>query len=430
MRRRIGTVLLCLAGMPAAAEMRLGGIAELEAATETADGRAQKAELVLLPELDWRTPFGFDLTAVGRLRADAYDRLEPGEPEQPAVGDWSRRHFPGDRVELELRELFIDAYLGDSYLRLGKQQIVWGEADGLKVLDLVNPQSFREFILDDFEDSRIPLWSVKWEVSLDNIWNAQLLLIPDQTYHEVPDGDAVFALSSPELVPAVPAGVPVTAATREVPDRPLADADVGVQLGAHLNGWDVTVNYLYHYADSPVVRLTGQPGGVVLDARYERTHTMGGTLANAFGDLTVRAEGGYSSNRYFPAPGAADGVVQSGEVSYVLGFDWMGFTDTLASLQIFQSFADVDGRAARDRVETDATLLLERTFANDTVTLSVLAIHDVDRGDGQAGVEVRYAYRANLVLRLALDVFYGPDEGRFGQFDARDRLVLGVEYGL
>jgi hypothetical protein len=406
------TLLLAMAG-PSAADVRLGGIAEVELAVQTTDGAAQKAELIVSPELDWRTPWGFDLTAIARLRADGYDRLEPGRP------------------DIELRELYVDAQLGNSYLRLGKQQIVWGQADGLKVLDLVNPQSFREFILDEFEDSRIPLWSVKWEVPLGEAWNAQLLFIPDQTYHQVPANGA-FTPTSPELVPRPPPGVPVTVAEPRVPDRVVADADVGAQLSAYLDGWDVTLNYLYHYYDTPVVSVVRLPAEVRIEIDHRRTHTFGGTLSKAFGDFTLRAEVGYSTHRYFITddPVDSDGLVQAGELSYVVGVDWMGMTDTLISAQIFQSLADVGDRATRDRVETDITLLARRTLANDTIELSALAIHDADRGDGLVTGKISYAYQSNLRLRLEASVFYGSRAGRFGQFDRRDRVLIGVEYGF
>jgi hypothetical protein len=444
MRRLLGTVLAVSAGA-AAAEMRLGGITELEFAVDTG-GAAQQAELTVTPELEWRSRWGFDLTAIARLRTDAYDRLEPGQPSQDSVARWTRREFLSDHTELELRELYVDAYLGSTYLRLGKQQIVWGEADGLKVLDLVNPQNFREFILDEFEDSRIPLWSVKWEVPVGGSWNAQLVLVPDQTYHQVPAPGAVFAPTSPELVPRLPADTPVTVREPRVPDHPLEDADAGVQLSAYLGGWDVTLNYLYHYADTPAVSVTRDVAGVAIQSRYYRTHTFGGTLSNAFGDFTLRSEIGYSTDRHFPASAGAIsgsrtepprkragddvGLVKTGELSYVVGIDWMGLTDTLVSAQLFQSWADVGDAAERDAWESDATLLVERNLRNDTIKLGVLAIHDLDRGDGVVTGTVSYDYQSNVRLRLAASTFYGSARGRFGQFDGRDRVLLGVEYGF
>ena len=43
-----------------------------------------------------------------------------------------------------LREAYVDTEVGDWDLRLGKQQVVWGTADGIKLLDIVNPTDFRE----------------------------------------------------------------------------------------------------------------------------------------------------------------------------------------------------------------------------------------------------------------------------------------------
>ncbi len=401
----LGAILAASTGV-AGAEVRLGGIAEVEAAMER--GRVQKSELILTPQLEWRAP-GFDVTAIARLRTDGYELL-------------------GDHTELELRELYLDAYLGRTYLRVGKQQIVWGEADGLKVLDLINPQSFREFILDEFEDSRIPLWSVKWEVPLGGPWNAQFVLVPDQTHHRLPAADDLFAFTSPELVPRPPPGVPVTMQEARVPDDVLADSDAGVQLAAHLGGWDVTLNYLYHYVDFPAVSVARDESGVTVGSRYHRTHTFGGTLSNAFGDFTVRSELGYSTDRRYSATGG--GLTTADELSYVIGLDWMGLTDTLVSAQLFQSRADVGDAVARDEWESDATLLVERSFRNRTVTLGVLAIRDLDRGDGVVTGEITYDYQSNVRLRLQVSAFHGSPRGRFGQFDERDRVLVGVEYGF
>ena len=73
----------------------------------------------------------------------------------------TRPRLIGNRAEVELREFFLEGVFDRAQWRIGKQQVVWGQADGLKVLDVVNPQSFRAFILEDFEDSRLPLWTAR-----------------------------------------------------------------------------------------------------------------------------------------------------------------------------------------------------------------------------------------------------------------------------
>ena len=178
-------------------------VIELEAAVGTGRGRSQKLEYLVKPELVAELPWEMELTVSGLLRADLFDELEPGKPSLDTYSHYSRRGLLGDHVDMELREFYLDATVDETYLRIGKQQIVWGEADGLKVLDVVNPQSFREFILDDFEDSRIPLWSVKTETPLGENTTLEVIWIPDQTYHELPEPDSIYAFPLPEP----PAGV-------------------------------------------------------------------------------------------------------------------------------------------------------------------------------------------------------------------------------
>ena len=188
--------------------MELSGTFETELAIETVTGDVQKAEFVLTPEISADLTPAVRLTVIGRLRGNIVDELEPG-----------------DRVDIELREAYIDTEIGSTYLRVGKQQVVWGQADGLKVLDVLNPQSFREFILDGFEDSRIPLWMVNAEIPVGEAM-LQLLWIPDNTYDDIPEAGATFAFASPLFVPQLPTGVPVTLSPLNRPHDFIGDSDV------------------------------------------------------------------------------------------------------------------------------------------------------------------------------------------------------------
>ena len=162
-----------------------GGSLRIEWAPSTTSSETQKLRAILQPHLRVELPWELGLTAIGRLTADAVDELEPGDPYLKTYSRPSRPADFGDRTELELRELYLDADLGPALVRLGKQQIVWGEADGLKILDIVNPQSFLEFILPAFEDSRIPQWSANVEIPFRSS-DLQLIVVPDPTFNRIP----------------------------------------------------------------------------------------------------------------------------------------------------------------------------------------------------------------------------------------------------
>jgi hypothetical protein len=75
-----------------------------------------------------------------------------------------------------LREAYVDTTLNDWNLRLGKQQVVWGTADGMKLLDMINPTDFTEMAQNQMEDSRIPVWMMNAEKALEDGGNFQVII--------------------------------------------------------------------------------------------------------------------------------------------------------------------------------------------------------------------------------------------------------------
>ncbi len=50
------------------------------------------------------------------------------------------------------------------FLKLGKQQVVWGRTDLFRVLDVINPVDYsRNNIYDELPDIRIPMWIAQAE---------------------------------------------------------------------------------------------------------------------------------------------------------------------------------------------------------------------------------------------------------------------------
>ena len=80
-----------------------------------------------------------------------------------------------------MRELYMDTGAGDWDLRIGKQQVVWGTADGIKLLDIINPTDFRELNQNAMEDARIPVWMINAETNIGERGNLQLILSQAET---------------------------------------------------------------------------------------------------------------------------------------------------------------------------------------------------------------------------------------------------------
>jgi len=74
------------------------------------------------------------------------------------------------------REGYIDTSLMGWQLRAGKQQTVWGTADGIKLLDSINPTDYTEMAQNQMEDSRIPVWMLNAEKQTDSGGNWQFIV--------------------------------------------------------------------------------------------------------------------------------------------------------------------------------------------------------------------------------------------------------------
>lgn len=435
----ISSVTLLMSETSSANEYFYSAFLESEFAVGIDGGDTQKLELIFKPKFEAKLDAGIKFTAIGRFRLDAQDKLEYTQngdnPSQNTISQASKRVFIGSKGEAELREFYLEIPIGKSYLTIGKQQIVWGKTDGLKILDVVNPQSFREFILDDFEDSRIPLWSANLEVQFsDN--TLQLLLLTDQSKSEISETGSSFAFTSPRVVPtAPPHGAEISIQQNAVtkPSSGLNNADVGLRWSGFQNGWDYSLNYLYHYDDLPTLYQYQEDTTITIDPKYERSQLFGGTFTKSFGDITLRGELAYSANKHFLSKGknAVNGIIESDQFLTAIGLDYSGITDTTISGQIFNNYiTDYSTGVIQPENDTTLSMLVRRNFNNDTLKAEMLWLANSNDGDGLIKSKLTYDVKDNVKAWIGSDIFYGTKSGLYGQFKNKDRILLGMEVGF
>ena len=221
------------------------------------------------------------------------------------------------------------------------------------------------------------------------------------------------------------------------PDKPddfIDDSDAGLRLTTFAGGWDLSVNYLYHYNDIPAFYQGLQPEGYrLVTPTYERSHLLGSSFSNAIGAFTLRGEVAYESDTYSQAEFTAGnrGVTESAELASVVGLDWQLSSDTLLSGQWFYSnLLDHDSSTIRRKSEQIATMLYQTEFDNAAWQLRLLAMYSIDDEDSLIQIKLKYWFSSALELWVGADLFSGDNEGVFGQFGDRDRILFGAKYGF
>lgn len=383
-----------------------------------------KLENTFQLELTYHISRQIDLFATIRTFYDAVWDVED---------DFDRESRHNLSTDFDLREAYIDIFLKRADIRIGRQQVIWGEADGLKTLDVVNPQDFKEFILDDFEDSRIPLWMVK----ADTFWGEytlQLVWIPDLRFHELEKGSEFdfFRPSSP--------GIQLIEHPPVEPPKTFGKSEWGIRLARNLKGWDLTLNYFHNYEDFPIFfrRFSLAPQTqlptLILRPRHTRFHILGGTFAKPMGQLVMRGEVTYNLNRYFRTnnPLDRDGVQKRELLNYVVALDYdIPRHHLFLSTQLFQRIIpNYDHDLLQDRVESVWSLLGRMDFFHEAVIADFLVLYGLNNGEALFRAKVAYDITDTWRVTIGTDFFEGERDEFFGQFDSRDRITFKLEYNF
>lgn len=419
-------VLVLLANQAATADTHVSMPTGIRYGHALTPGSALEGGVILAPEL--RTGSGNVRWRIsGRLEGDTEDLLEPGRPAFDGYASLSRPLQLGNWGRIELRDAFVEIPFGRHQARIGKQQIVWGRLDGIKVLDVLNPQRFREFILEDFADSRIGTWSAHLDFLLGG-WRAELALIPDTTAHEIPEAGAWFELTAPRFRYGAAPGGPRPLQTTKRPER--SDGTVAGRISRKIGGLDLGLIALSGIDFEPLGRLSCETGTPILEQFYERLELYGLQAETAAAGLVFRLEASYQPGRTFntrtnnglatrelPQWRAAAGVDIDGPLGIFVNVQYL-----------HDQVMDAPDDLIRPEIDRLVTVFARRTFLHETLDLELRWYGELEKDDGMARGALEYQLGGNTRLRLAGDWFYGDREGLFGQFEARDRVTLALEH--
>lgn len=375
-----------------------------------------------------------------------------------------------------LRDCYADYNSESLDMRLGKQQVAWGQANGLAVLDRVNPVDLSEFWLQDFEDLRIPLWmaNVKYSPKVDS--NVQFLFIPDfQESRSAPPG-APFTLRSRSLFdefkrnwdtnPNPVIGIPAfLRSSLEVdthyPATKFKNSHFGLQWQDIIKSWQYTLNYLYGYDYLARVYHEGTTNapapsvGLKYGRRFKIVQMVGGSLNHTFtgeGPLkgvTLRGDAAVyiSEPTYFGdvTSGDAKGTTPWNNVFWLMGLDKTVFTKWMLSFQFAQYILQhskptdpaADGQnwqvmntytyGAQDQIENIFTFRIATNFMHERLKPQIDFSYS-GSNDGRISPKIVYQLRDNLWFTLGADYFYGRQEDTFGEFTHSKQAYVNVKY--
>ena len=390
------------------------------------------------------------------------------------VRDADKENIDDFKQSYDLWVCYVDISRGPMFLRLGRQNLAWGETDVFRLLDYINPlDNTYGGIFEDLDDRRMPLRMARGSYVLGDLGPISSITL---------EGFWVPGFWDVHMAPMAPTGTVYAAPAPSSPlekrmDRPekkMSNSRWGVRLmGLVGQNFNISLAHYKTFLDSPSLNLEMGPAGptdVWMRLSYPDVQITGASMSfwESHTDVIVRTEVAWfwdepvfipaENTPIIPLPIAIPGipglpaqgrVPKKDILRYMLGFDkriWIRplnhRTTFLFSFQYFgQWIPDYD-----DRMRLPLSLYPDTTrFIGVKETESTFtSIMSTDYYNGRLIPQLVLAYdvrgawmiqpSANLVKEpFRLKIQYSAIAGNFvsfGAFRDRDQLTLIFSYLL
>ncbi len=227
-------------------------------------------------------------------------------------GDFTEEDIDALESEVELFDAYIQGSLSERLdIKAGRQVVVWGKSDTIRVTDILNPLDNRLPGMVDIEDLRLPVTMLKFDY-YHTKWRLSPILILEQRFNKNPPFGGDFN-PSPQKPP--------------VQKKP-GGCTYALNIAGEFPGFDIDFYLAKIYPQEEL--------GLPLVKR-DRKITMAGTAFNyVYGSWLVKGELAYKRDFRF---------LQTGDRRYnrldtLLGVEYSGIADTRLSYDIARKHID------------------------------------------------------------------------------------------
>ncbi|MCD6201638.1 MAG: hypothetical protein J7K46_07510 [Bacteroidales bacterium] len=346
--------------------------------------------------------------------------------------------YNADSLNFTMREIYTDMYFKHFDVRLGKQQIVWGKADGVFITDIVSPLNLTEFLLPDFDEIRTGVIAAKIDYytgnsTIEGIW------IPQFTPTTRPQPGSIWYIQ-PDF-PAPPTfdwSKSKVKASLKNSEAFLKYSFMGSNIDFDLMGgytWDA--NPTMHAQkkmemDTATMPPTPVLTGLLITPEHHRLYVTGGSFSTEIGGFILRGEAAYYDGKYFQTmdPKAEDALIQKDYINYVVGLDYSIGGVKVSGQFIQKLILDYNDYITEDKSQNMATFLAHYDMLRETLHLELFSYIGLTNGDALIRPKITYDFDDSFNILLGSNIFVGDRDGWFGQYKDNTMAYVKVKYNF
>ncbi len=340
--------------------------------------------------------------------------------------------------ELELRETYLSGSLLESLdIKTGRQIVVWGKSDNIRVTDVLNPLDNREPGLTDLEDLRLPVFMTRLSYYL-NKWSLTGIAVHEIRFAKNPEYGSDFYPS------------PVPYPHEDKPSHGGSNTEYAVSLSGIFSGWDIAFYWADIFDDTPHVELQSLDLDVVsvsplqintetrVEMKHARVKMYGADVNAAFGNWLIKIEAAwFDGMQFFNYPHITGNLpdteitIQPGKkysrIDTLGGIEYSGFKNTMMSLEMVNRHLR-DYEVEQNELQT--VVRVAKNFLNDTFLLEVIASWYARSGGSFQRFSAEYDITDNTKIIGGTALYQSGDHAGFTNIDDNDRIFLEGKFSF
>ncbi|PID94231.1 MAG: hypothetical protein CSA95_04130 [Bacteroidetes bacterium] len=325
----------------------------------------------------------------------------------------------------ELREAYFDYATTHWSLRAGRQLIIWGTADGLRITDLVSPMDMTEFLARDYDDIRMPVEALKFRY-FTGAMSLELLYIPIFKGFILPmNPKNPWALRM-----SAPPPMHLIMLPEQKPELTLKNSEFGGRLRFTLPGIDFSLAALHTYDKMPIFTQHIQADNIIITPKYYRMSFVGGDFSKPLGQFVFKGEVAFNLNKQLVLQQIPTQLEKHHTTYALLGLDWYASNQWMFGIQVAN---ETIMNYKRELLQEEHTGLLtfhvSKSLLNSTLKLSDFIYTDLNNGGFFNRFSANYLLSDQIQLWVGYDHFEG-EKGMFALFKHNAEIWIKATYNF
>lgn len=334
-----------------------------------------------------------------------------------------------EETSIRLREAYFEHRERHWGLKAGRQLIIWGVADGIRITDHLSPMDLTEFLAQDYDDIRMPVNALRFLLFNEKV-QFEAVLVPTFEGYKLPT-DSRNPWCPFAALDARP-GLKVswdTDAGR--PDFNIRNIEYGGRLSFTLPGVDFSLSALHTWNKMPIFEQQWvSPQALTIVPRHYRMGLMGADIALPVRQVVIRGEAALSIDKHFTysAPKPSEGFET---LNWLMGIDWYAPDDWMISGQVSsESIFGYKSHISQDQTTALLTLSISKSLMGNTLKLSDFAYIDMVGQGWFSRFTADYALSDQIHIMGGYDWLGSRKGGLFDAYKKNSEFWLRVRYSF